>query len=91
MRILGWWIDEDGSVSSKEGLLEQLLDFPAGHPYAKWTGIHWRLVEIADAGVAVPRARLDDPCAADALEIVECARGANGRFAGRSWASSRAP
>ena len=40
-------------------LVEQLLDFPSGHPYKKWTGSHWRLVEIADSGVAVDRRRLE--------------------------------
>lgn len=39
-------------------LVEQLLAFPSGHPYAKWTGTHWRLVQIADAGVEVPASRL---------------------------------
>jgi hypothetical protein len=50
---------------SKEGLVEQLLDFPPGHPYTKWTGTHWRLVEIADAGVAVPRDRVEAAVAAE--------------------------
>jgi hypothetical protein len=47
-------------VRSKQETVEQLLDFPTGHPYAKWTGTHWRLVEIADSGVPVPTSRLDD-------------------------------
>lgn len=38
--------------------LEQLLAFPDAHPYAKWWGTHWRLVEIADAGLNVPGERL---------------------------------
>jgi hypothetical protein len=46
-------------VSSKEELVEQLLAFPGTHPYAKWTGTHWRLVEIADAGVPVTQGRLN--------------------------------
>lgn len=46
-------------VSSKRDLVEQLLDFPDSHPYARWTGTHWRLVEIADAALPVPKARLD--------------------------------
>jgi hypothetical protein len=46
-------------VASKEDLVEQLLAFPESHPYAKWTGMHWRLVEIADAAVPVPKERLE--------------------------------
>lgn len=31
--------------------VQTLLDFPDGaHPYAKWWGIHWRLVALADLG-----------------------------------------
>ena len=31
-------------------IVSALLDFPAGkvHPYAKWHGVHWRLVSLAD-------------------------------------------
>jgi hypothetical protein len=41
-----------------------LLDFPTGlHPYAKWQGAHWRLVELADlvdlGAVAPPPERLE--------------------------------
>ena len=39
-------------------MVEQLLAFPGTHPYAKWTGTHWRLVEIADSEVPVPMGRL---------------------------------
>ena len=28
-----------------------LLDFPDVHPYRKWYGAHWRIVELADLGV----------------------------------------
>jgi hypothetical protein len=45
---------------TKRELVEQLLVFPDGHPYAKWTGTHWRLVEIADSGVTVDRDRLHE-------------------------------
>jgi hypothetical protein len=45
-------------VSSKRDLVDQLLKFPNCHPYTKWTGTHWRLVEIADAGLPVAQARL---------------------------------
>jgi hypothetical protein len=46
-------------VNAKEELVEQLLAFPEGHPYHKWTGTHWRLVEVADSGVTVDRKRLE--------------------------------
>ena len=46
-------------MDPKRELVEQLLAFPPKHPYAKWIGTHWRLVEIADSGVPVDRARLD--------------------------------
>ena len=44
---------------SKADLVEQLLEFPAGHPYTKWTGTHWRLVQLADSGVAVDPRRFE--------------------------------
>src|SRR5689334_8943682 len=47
-----------GGVTTTRELVDQLLDFPSGNPYAKWTGTHWRLVEIADSGVAVDRRRV---------------------------------
>ena len=37
-------------MTSKEDLVEQLLVFPEGHPYQKWTGTHWRLVEMKRPG-----------------------------------------
>jgi hypothetical protein len=46
-------------VSAETDLVEQLLAFPDSHPYRKWTGTHWRLVELADSGVPVDRDRLD--------------------------------
>lgn len=46
-------------MSTTPELVEQLLAFPAGSPYTKWTGTHWRLVEIADSGVPVDRRRLE--------------------------------
>ena len=36
----------------------QLLEMPSGHPYAKWAGAHWRLVELADLGIDVSPARV---------------------------------
>ncbi len=45
-------------ASLKEELVEQLLAFPPIHPYAKWTGAPWRLVEIADTEVPVATTRL---------------------------------
>jgi len=44
----------------KDELVEQLLQFPSTHPYAKWVGSHWRLVEIADTGLPVPKHRLKE-------------------------------
>ncbi len=38
---------------------------PPGHPYAKWNGTHWRLVEIADCGVPVPRSLLEPGVASE--------------------------
>jgi hypothetical protein len=54
-----------GLVDRKQELVEQLLDFPGGHPYAKWAGSHWRLVEIADSGLPVDPARLEPGVAAE--------------------------
>lgn len=45
-------------MADRQRLVEQLLDVPDGHPYAKWTGAHWRLVQLADTGVPVPAERL---------------------------------
>ncbi len=47
--------------------VEQLLTFPDVHPYAKWWGTHWRLVEIADAGLSVPADR-SEPGVAQELQ-----------------------
>ena len=46
-------------MSAVADAVEQLLAFPDDHPYHKWTGTHWRLVEIADSDVPVERERLD--------------------------------
>ncbi|TDD69306.1 hypothetical protein E1262_13375 [Jiangella aurantiaca] len=47
--------DADPMDSPRAGAL---LDFPAGtHPYAKWYGTHWRLVELADPRAAADAAR----------------------------------
>jgi hypothetical protein len=45
-------------MGSRRERVDQLLTFPARYPYAKWTGSHWRLVEIADSGVPVEQVRL---------------------------------
>ena len=45
-------------VGTKREFVDQLLLFPLEHPYAKWTGAHWQLVEIADSGETVDRSRL---------------------------------
>ena len=59
------WATQDELVRSKQDLVEQLLDFPESHPYTKWTGTHWRLVEIADAAVPVAKERLDRAVSAE--------------------------
>jgi hypothetical protein len=46
-------------TTMKGRLVDQLLQFPASHPYTKFTGSHWRLVEIADSGISVDRGRLE--------------------------------
>ena len=46
---------DDGRVELEGRRGRSASRFPTGHPYAKWTGTHWRLVEVADAGVAGPR------------------------------------
>jgi hypothetical protein len=60
--------------------VDTLLQFPEVHPYKKWWGTHWRLVELADLGISVPPERVqpgidqeagwltstvDDPCRVD--------------------------
>ena len=62
--------------------VDTLLEFPDVHPYKKWWGTHWRLVELADLGIAIPPDRLQrgieqevawltstvgDPCMVDGL------------------------
>ncbi|WP_328439730.1 hypothetical protein [Nocardia puris] len=50
--------------------MEQLLDFPGGHPYSKFDGIHWRLVEMAElVRLGVP----SDPARCHAAVEVELA------------------
>jgi hypothetical protein len=46
-------------------LVEELLSFPDGPPYKKWTGTHWRLVEIADVEGPIEKARLEVGVAAE--------------------------
>ena len=48
----------DGAESEVNSLLDVVV---GGNPYWKWTGTHWRLVELADLatdGVRVPRGRV---------------------------------
>ena len=49
--VRGVYPAENGGVDDQRRVwVRQLLEFPAGHPYAKFTGAHWRLVELADLG-----------------------------------------
>jgi hypothetical protein len=45
-------------VTSTLEHLDQLLQFPDGHPYSKYCGTHWRLVELADLDTPIPPVRL---------------------------------
>ena len=38
--------------------VDELLQFPDVHPYRKYWGTHWRLVELADLDTSIPPARL---------------------------------
>ncbi|HWI00636.1 MAG TPA: hypothetical protein VNT27_09910, partial [Propionibacteriaceae bacterium] len=38
--------------------VDELLQFPDAHPYGKFYGTHWRLVELADLDLEIPRVRL---------------------------------
>ena len=38
--------------------VDELLRFPDVHPYKKWWGTHWRLVELADLDTTIPPDRL---------------------------------
>jgi hypothetical protein len=38
--------------------VDKLLQFPDVHPYKKWWGTHWRLVELADLDIPIPPALL---------------------------------
>ena len=38
--------------------VDTLLQFPDAHPYKKWWGTHWRLVELADLDTSIPAERL---------------------------------
>ena len=46
------------SVTSTLDHVEELLKFPAVHPYRKYWGTHWRLVELADLDTPIPPVRL---------------------------------
>jgi hypothetical protein len=45
-------------VTSTRDHVDTLLQFPDAHPYKKWWGTHWRLVELADLDTSIPRERL---------------------------------
>ena len=48
----------DQRVTSTLHHVDELLQFPDVHPYRKWWGTHWRLVELADLDVPIPPAAL---------------------------------
>jgi hypothetical protein len=49
---------QDHRVTSTPHHVDELLEFPDAHPYRKWWGTHWRLVELADLDVPIPSAAL---------------------------------
>ncbi|TDC54614.1 hypothetical protein E1212_02405 [Jiangella ureilytica] len=51
---------DTGADAMTSPRVRALLAFPSGvHPYAKWHGAHWRLVELADLGVTPPPRELE--------------------------------
>ena len=48
----------DRGVTASLEHLDTLLQFPTVHPYKKWWGTHWRLVELADLSISVPAERV---------------------------------
>jgi hypothetical protein len=49
---------QDQDVTSTRDPVEELLEFPDVHPYQKWRGTHWRLVELADLDTTILSERL---------------------------------
>jgi hypothetical protein len=49
---------QDQRVTSTLDHVGKLLQFPDVHPYRKYCGTHWRLVELADLGTPIPPVRL---------------------------------
>jgi hypothetical protein len=49
---------QDQRVTSTPDQVDELLQFPDVHPYQKFWGTHWRLVELADLDTPIPRGRL---------------------------------
>jgi hypothetical protein len=50
--------DTIDAVTAKREPVDTLLQFPDAHPYKKWWGTHWRLVELADLDTPVPPERV---------------------------------
>jgi hypothetical protein len=48
----------DRGVTASLENVDTLLQFPTVHPYKKWWGTHWRLVELADLSISVPAERV---------------------------------
>ena len=49
---------QDQRVTSTFDQVDELLQFPDVHPYRKYWGTHWRLVELADLDTPIPPVRL---------------------------------
>lgn len=49
---------QDQRVTSTLDHVDELLQFPEVHPYRKYWGTHWRLVELADLDTPIPPVRL---------------------------------
>ena len=49
---------QDQRVTSMLDHVDELLQFPDVHPYRKYCGTHWRLVELADLDTPIPPLRL---------------------------------
>jgi hypothetical protein len=49
---------QDQRVTSTLDHVDELLRFPDVHPYTKFWGTHWRLVELADLDTPIPPGRL---------------------------------
>jgi hypothetical protein len=81
-----------------ELLLEHRLfrSLSTGEPiHSSWTVLHyppyWHYDVLVGLRLLAAVGRLGDPRGTDALDLLEHARGGDGRFTGRSWSSRRQP